>query len=127
MDRIFLLVSGLSGFLAVALGAFGAHGLEKRLGSLPDYADRMRWWTTGAHYHLIHALAIGLVAMALARFPSAQPSGWLFLAGTVFFSGSLYVMTLSGIRVLGAVTPIGGLLMLAGWANLALAAYRATR
>lgn len=127
MDRIFLLVSGLSGFLAVALGAFGAHGLEKRLASLPDHADRMRWWTTGAHYHLVHALAIGLVAVALVRFPSAQLSGWLFLGGTLLFSGSLYVMTLTGIRVLGAVTPFGGLMMLAGWANLALAAYRATR
>ena len=114
MDRFFLLVSGPSGFLAVALGASGAHGLEKRLASLPDHADRMRWWTTGAHYHLAHALAIGLVAVALVRFPSAQLSGWLFLGGTLLFSGSLYVMTLTGIRGLGAVTPFGGLMMLAG-------------
>lgn len=127
MDRILFLVSGVSGFLAVALGAFGAHGLEKRLGSLPDYADRMRWWTTGAQYHLVHSLAIGLSALAIARFAGAQTSGFLFLAGIVLFSGSLYVMTLTGVRVLGAVTPIGGLLMLAGWANLAFAAYRATR
>lgn len=126
MDRILLLVSGVSGFLAVAFGAFGAHGLEKRLASLPDHADRMRWWTTGAHYHLVHAVAIGVAAVAVARFASASTSGWLFLAGTLLFSGSLYVMTLTGIRVLGAVTPFGGLLMLAGWANLAYAAYRAS-
>jgi len=127
MDRILYLVSSVSGFLAVALGAFGAHGLEKRLAALPDYADRMRWWTTAAHYHLVHAVAIGVVAAAVARIPAAQTAGFLFLAGTLLFSGSLYTMTLTGIRVLGAVTPFGGLLMLAGWAQLGYAAYCAAR
>lgn len=125
MERLLLGLSGISGFLAVALGAFGAHGLEKRLAGLPDYADRMRWWTTGAHYHLVHAVAIGVVASVVARGVSAQNAGFAFLAGTVLFSGSLYVMTLTGVRALGAVTPLGGLCFLFGWAQLAWAAYRA--
>lgn len=124
MERTLLGLSGLLGFLAVALGAFGAHGLDRRLASLADHADRMRWWQTGAQYHLAHALAIGLAAVAVGRGVPAAPAGFLFLAGTVLFSGSLYAMTLTGVRALGAVTPLGGLCFLAGWAVLAAAALR---
>ncbi len=114
------------GFLAVALGAFGAHGLKRKLAPLADGADRLAWWETAAHYHLTHALALGLVAFLVARAPStaANASGWLFLAGMLVFSGSLYAMTLTGVRVLGAITPIGGLCLLAGWASLGFAAWK---
>ena len=100
------------GFLGVALGAFGAHGLKKRLAGLPDGDQRVVWWQTGAQYHLVHALAIGLAARA----PGGAVAGWLFLGGIALFSGSLYLMTMTGKRALGAVTPIGGVLFLAGWA-----------
>jgi uncharacterized membrane protein YgdD (TMEM256/DUF423 family) len=129
MERIFLTLSAAMGFLAVALGAFGAHGLKKKLAPLADGADRLAWWETGAHYHLTHALALGLVAFLLARAPSsaATASGYFFLAGMLLFSGSLYTMTLTGIRVLGAVTPFGGLCLLVGWATLGYAAWTSLR
>src|SRR5262245_48190005 len=114
MARLFLAISALSGFLAVALGAFGAHGLRARLAALPDGADRLGWWQTAAHYHLAHALALGLVALVAERGPSLALglAGSAFVAGTLLFSGSLYVMTLSGVRALGAITPFGGLAFL---------------
>lgn len=121
MERLPLILAGVLGFLGVALGAFGAHGLKNRLAGLADGEQRLAWWNTGAQYHLLHALAIGLSAVR----PSPAQAGsalapWLFLGGITLFSGSLYVMTLTGRRALGAVTPIGGLLMLAGWAAVAL-------
>lgn len=119
MDRRYLLVAAVMGFLGVALGAFGAHGLRKSLAAKADGTERLAWWQTGAQYHLIHALAIGLAAAAGA---GAGPAGWLFAGGIVLFSGSLYVMSLTGLRKLGAVTPLGGLLFLAGWISLAMAA-----
>lgn len=122
MDRTFFFLSGLSGFLAVALGAFGAHGLEKHLRDLPDYADRMRWWQTGASYHLVHAVMFGVVGAAIARGLPAQGAGVAFGVGTLLFSGSLYTMTVTGVRALGAVTPLGGLALLVGWALLAWSA-----
>jgi uncharacterized membrane protein YgdD (TMEM256/DUF423 family) len=124
MDRTLLLLSGVMGFLGVALGAFGAHGLKKALAGKPDEAQRLAWWQTGAQYHLIHALAIGLAAVVPAQATGGAAAGWLFLGGTVLFSGSLYAMTLTGIRVLGAVTPLGGLLFLGGWISIGLAALR---
>ena len=129
MLRIFLLASALNGFLAVALGAFGAHGLQARLAPLPDAAARLQWWSTASDYHLAHALALGLVGL-VAR-PSRQrwlrAAGGSFLGGIALFCGSLYVMAVSGVRALGAITPIGGLLLLAGWAALAVAAFRFSR
>lgn len=114
-----LTTCGISGFLAVALGAFGAHGLQARLAQLADGAKRLGWWHTGAQYHLMHALALGLVALVVARAPAARFAGVAFVVGTLLFSGSLYVMALGGPRWLGAVTPLGGLSLLAGWAILA--------
>lgn len=114
-----LTACGISGFLAVAFGAFGAHGLQARLADVADGAKRLGWWQTGAQYHLLHALALGLVALVVARAPAARFAGGAFVLGTLLFSGSLYVMALGGPRWLGAITPLGGLSLLAGWALLA--------
>lgn len=125
MHRLFFTLAALLGFLAVALGAFGAHGLTKRLAPLVDGATRMDWWKTAAQYHLAHALALGLAAGLFGAVRAGKVSCVAFLVGIALFSGSLYVMTLTGIRWLGAVTPIGGLALLVGWAALAVAAWGA--
>ena len=119
MDRTFLLVGALAAFIGVALGAFGAHGLRNRLS-----ADMLAVFETGVRYQMYHALAILIVALAVARIDGwlIRAAGWLFTGGIVLFSGSLYALALSGVTVLGAVTPIGGLAFLAGWACLAIAA-----
>ena len=111
----------LLGAAAVALGAFGAHGLKARVP-----AEDVAIFETAARYHLIHALAILAAAWAVDRFPGApsQVAGWLFVFGIVLFSGSLYVLVLSGVRRLGMITPLGGLLLIAGWTALAAAALR---
>ncbi len=119
--KIWFMWAAASSAIAVALGAFGAHGLKARVG-----ADLLQVWETGARYHMYHALALLGVAAAAKAFPSGltTASGVCFLLGTVFFSGSLYVMTLTGMRWLGAVTPIGGVLFIAGWVLLGVGAYR---
>lgn len=108
--------AAVAGFTGVACGALGAHAV-KALG--PESLD---WWSTGAKYHLIHALAIGLVAALLPR--RAGLTAALFGAGVLLFSGSLYALALTGTRALGMVTPFGGLCFLAGWALLGLGAKR---
>ena len=122
MDRTFLSLGALSAGLAVAAGAFGAHALCARV-----EPRLLEVFETAARYQMYHALALLVVAWATTRFPGAltNASGWLFVAGTVIFSGSLYAMTFTGIRALGAVTPIGGVCFIAGWLCLLLAAYRA--
>ena len=123
--RTALLLAGLAGFSGVALGAFGAHGIKGRMASKPDGEQRLAWWQTGAQYHLIHAVAIGLAAVRPDPMHDGSPlAAWLFVAGIVLFSGSLYTMTLTGVRKLGAVTPIGGLCLLAGWAAIAWNAFK---
>lgn len=124
-DRILLAASGVFGFLGVGLGAFGAHGLRSHLESLPDFARRMEWWETAARYHLVHALAIGLVALLATRGVATphKVAGGAFAMGIVLFSGSLYAMTISGMRGLGAVTPVGGLAFLVGWACIVWSAF----
>jgi len=126
MSRIFVVLSGLLGFSAVALGAFGAHGLRSRLESLPDGVKRLEWWNTAAHYHLTHALALGLAAWLIHRGAgaSATVAGWSFVAGVALFSGSLYLMTITGQTKLGAITPLGGLLLLVGWGAVVVAGWR---
>jgi len=126
MIRIFVVLSGLLGFSAVALGAFGAHGLRSRLESLPDGVKRLEWWTTAAHYHLTHALALGFAAWLLHRGSgtSATVAGWSFVAGVALFSGSLYLMTITGQTKLGAITPVGGLFFLVGWGAVMVAGWR---
>lgn len=120
-DRLFAILGAGSAFVAVAAGAFGAHALRARLSP-----DLLAVFETGARYQMYHALGLLAVAWAVTRWPSPWPprAGWLFLAGTVLFSGSLYALALSGIRWLGAITPLGGLAFLAGWLCLALAASR---
>jgi uncharacterized membrane protein YgdD (TMEM256/DUF423 family) len=105
-------------FLGVAAGAFGAHALR---GSLPP--GRLLIFETGARYQLIHAIALIAVGLALERAPSRAmaAAGWLFVAGQVIFAGSLYTLALTGVRMWGSVTPVGGLCLLAGWALLAFA------
>ncbi len=122
MARLFLLLGALSGFLGVALGAFAAHGLEGRLAP-----DLLHVFEVGVRYQMYHALALVGVAAVAQRSPSAATAaaGWCFVAGIAVFSGSLYALSLSGIRWLGAVTPLGGLAFLSGWLCLAWAAWRA--
>jgi uncharacterized membrane protein YgdD (TMEM256/DUF423 family) len=121
MDRRFFGIGAVSAFLAVAAGAFGAHLLRD---AVPP--DRLAVWETAARYQMYHALGLLLVAY-LATYKEAtlaRLAGWLFVAGTVLFSGSLYVLTVTGITWLGAVTPLGGLAFLAGWLALAWTALR---
>jgi uncharacterized membrane protein YgdD (TMEM256/DUF423 family) len=123
--RLLLTLAAANGFLAVLLGAFGAHALRGRLSALADGARRFEWWQTATTYHLVHALALGLAALVVQKGGTvATSAGWSFFAGIVLFSGSLYVMTLTGARGLGAVTPFGGLAFLGGWALLFVAALR---
>ena len=128
MARIFVVLSGSLGFIAVAFGAFGAHGLRPRLASLPDGAKRLEWWATAANYNLTHALAIALAAWLLQRGggTTATVAGWAFAAGVLLFSGSLYTMTLTGRTELGAITPFGGMLLLVGWGAVVVAGLRMT-
>lgn len=118
MERLFILLGAVSGFLSVAMGAFGAHALKQRLGD-----HLLSIYETGARYQMYHALALVLVGVAAAARGESRMlgvAGWGFVAGTLLFSGSLYALTLTGIRALGAITPLGGLSFLAGWAALAV-------
>ena len=121
MERRFLTLGALSGFIAVAAGAFGAHALRMRLS-----ADLLAVFETAARYQMYHALALVGTAWASTRWPGAltAAAGWCFVAGTLLFSGSLYALALTGVRTLGLVTPLGGVAFLAGWLCLALAAHR---
>jgi len=118
---VWLRIGAIWGFLAVAMGAFGAHGLKDRLESLGTSAN----FQTAAQYHMYHALAlvaVGLLAVCGKSNPSLNVAGWSFLLGSLIFSGSLYILSVTGIKWLGAITPIGGVLLLIGWAALALSA-----
>ena len=119
MDRTFLLVGALAGLIGVAFGAFGAHALRSRLSP-----DMLAVFETGVRYQLIHGLAVLIVAGAMARGGGwlLSLAGWCFTGGIVLFSGSLYALALSGVTTLGMVTPLGGVLFLAGWACLIVAA-----
>jgi uncharacterized membrane protein YgdD (TMEM256/DUF423 family) len=123
MDITFLLIGSLLGFLGVAAGAFGAHGLRSRLS-----ADMLAVFETAVRYQMYHVFALLIVAAAMGRLGDARLlslAGWFFVAGIVLFSGSLYALALSGASALGAITPIGGLAFLIGWACLAI--YAAAR
>jgi len=117
MSRTFFFLGAVSGFIAVAAGAFGAHSLRDRL--TPEYVSVFE---TGARYQMYHALALLAVAWVIERGggTSAQWAGWLFVIGTVLFSGSLYGLALTGTRWMGAITPLGGVAFSAGWVCLAL-------
>jgi uncharacterized membrane protein YgdD (TMEM256/DUF423 family) len=119
MDKTFLLIGAVAAFLAVTLGAFGAHGLRGRL-----TPEMLAVFQTGVQYHMYHALALMLVSGIMGRVTGRliQTAGWCFAAGIVLFSGSLYALATTGVTLLGAITPIGGIFFLIGWACLAFAA-----
>jgi len=120
--KLFVMIGSLSAFFGVALGAFGAHGLKSRV-----EPDMLKVWETAVLYHLIHALAlvlVGVLCTVMIDNASVRSAGWAFLAGTVMFSGSLYILVLSGVKPLGIITPLGGVAFLAGWLLLAVAAWR---
>jgi uncharacterized membrane protein YgdD (TMEM256/DUF423 family) len=121
MDRLFFALGALSGFAGVALGAFAAHGLKSRLGP-----ELLATFEIGVRYQMFHALALLSVGWAQTRWPGPvlTASGWLFVAGTLLFSGSLYILSLTGEKWLGAVAPAGGLAFLAGWLCLAWGAWK---
>jgi uncharacterized membrane protein YgdD (TMEM256/DUF423 family) len=118
MANTFMLVGSLTGFLGVAAGAFGAHGLRNRLSP-----DMLAVFETAVRYQMYHAFALLITAAVIGRVGDARLlsiAGWSFITGVVLFSGSLYALALSGMSGLGAITPVGGLAFLVGWACLAI-------
>lgn len=120
MSRTFLLIAAMLGFFGVALGAFGAHGLEATL----QATGRANTFDTANRYHMIHVLALIAVAWIVTHQPGrwSRIAGWAFIAGTLLFSGSLYVLAIFDIGFMGAIAPIGGVSLLIGWASLGMAA-----
>lgn len=112
----FLFIGSLNAFLAIALGAFGAHGLKNILDP-----GALKIWQTAFEYHIYHALGLILIALLLEALPKARSAGWLMLSGIILFSGSLYLLALSDIKLLGMITPVGGLCFLVAWGWLAFA------
>jgi len=124
VSRLFITAGGLLGGLAVAAGAFGAHGLKAFLEAHGQAAN----WETAARYALVHALATAVVGTlaAVRPAPGLAAAGCCFLVGTAIFSGCLFALALSGMKLLGAVVPIGGVLLIAGWMLLAYAGWQGT-
>jgi len=116
MERMFFVVGALSAFMGVAAGAFGAHGLKSHLS-----AEMLSVFEVGVRYQMYHAFALIAAAWAQTKWPSllVTTGGWLFVVGTILFSGSLYLLSVTGMRWLGMITPLGGLAFLAGWVCLA--------
>ena len=121
MDRTFFALGCVFAFLGIAAGAFAAHALKGHL-----TAHELDIWETGARYHIFMSLALLATAWASTRWSgrAVNLAGWLFAVGIVLFSGSLYLLAITGVKVLGAITPLGGLAFLVGWALLAVAAWR---
>jgi uncharacterized membrane protein YgdD (TMEM256/DUF423 family) len=123
--RMFLILGGANAALVVILGAFGAHGLKARLG-----ADMMAIYQTGVQYHVFHALGLLAVGLTITQLPDSKllkSSGWLMLAGIVLFSGSLYVLSVTGWKWLGSITPLGGLSFIVAWALFTVALVKLAR
>jgi uncharacterized membrane protein YgdD (TMEM256/DUF423 family) len=121
MDRVFFACGAVSALIAVAAGAFGAHALKTRI-----TPEMLAVFEVGVRYQMYHALGLIACAWAVTKWPGtlASTAGWLFIAGTIVFSGSLYLLAFTGVRALGAITPLGGLALLAGWVCLAAAALK---
>ena len=122
MAKKVLMTAAISGLLAVVLGAFGAHGLKTQLAE-----GMLAVYHTGVQYHFYHTFALLITALVMIQAPKVTAFRWaglLFIVGTLIFSGSLYLLAISGIRWLGAITPIGGLLLITGWAALAVGSYQ---
>ena len=122
MAKLFITLASISGMLAVTLGAFGAHALK---GRLDDYSRGV--FETAVQYHFYHSLAllaVGVIALSQPQTAMLKSAGWLFVIGIAVFSGSLYILALTGTKWLGAVTPLGGLAFIAGWACLAAAGWK---
>ena len=120
--KTFVLLGAINEFLAVALGAFGAHGLE---GKIPDRYFEI--WKTGVQYQMFHALGLFVVGLMLGKFPNINlltAAGWIMFIGIVLFSGSLYVLSLTQIKPLGAITPFGGVAFLIAWVLIGYAAVK---
>lgn len=120
--KLFIILGAINAFLSVAIGAFGAHGLEGRVE--PKYLET---WKTGVTYQMFHATGLLIIGVLIGKLPATSllpTAGWLMLAGIILFSGSLYVLTLTKISVLGAITPLGGLAFLAAWVLLIIAAVK---
>ncbi|KRE83970.1 hypothetical protein ASG89_11310 [Paenibacillus sp. Soil766] len=119
--KLFLIFGSLNAFLSVALGAFGAHILKAKI---PDKIDVFQ---TGVHYHMIHAIALLVIALLsdkLGNTSLVNASGWAIFIGIILFSGSLYGLSLTGIKAFGPITPLGGISFLVGWTLLAIAAFK---
>lgn len=123
MERLFFILGSLSAFLSVALGAFAAHGLKARLAP-----EMLQIFDVGVRYQMYHALGLLAAGWAWSHWPvtSVSAAGWLFVAGTLIFCGSLYLLSWTGLRWLGAITPIGGAAFLLGWLALAWGAWNAS-
>lgn len=121
MERVFFIIGALSAFMGVAAGALGAHGMKDRIS-----AEMLSVFEVGVRYQMYHAFALIAAAWAHAKWPSSfvTAGGWLFVAGTILFSGSLYLLSVSGVRWLGAITPIGGVAFLVGWVCVAWGAWK---
>ena len=123
MDKTFVMIGAVLMFLGVGAGAFGAHGLSSYFERFPDLAET---YDTAVRYHIIHALALLITAWLTTQYDTKLTTwaGWAFFAGVLIFSGSLYLLVFTQTRWLGAITPIGGVAFLAGWALIFLAAWR---
>lgn len=126
MFRRFIMLGSINAFLSVALGAFGAHILKEQIS-----ADMLAVYETGIQYHMMHALGLLVIAFAADRLHGQErlvsAAGWLIFAGIILFSFSLYTLSITGIKVLGAITPLGGVAFLAGWTCLFVAAMKSKR
>jgi uncharacterized membrane protein YgdD (TMEM256/DUF423 family) len=120
--KLFLIIGAIYAMLAVVLGAFGAHGLEGKISE-----KYLEVWKTGVQYQMFHAMGLFVIAFLLSKFPQSSlltASGWIMFAGIVLFSGSLYVLSTSGIKVLGAITPLGGVAFIVAWILIVVAAVK---
>jgi len=123
MDKVFIIIGSILGASAVALGAFGAHGLKNIVA-----LERLETWDKAVRYQMYHALGMLALAWLITHWPAQAKvitvGGWLFLAGVILFSGSLYTLVLSGVKWLGAITPLGGVALVAGWLCMVIAAWK---